>query len=248
MSKKIYKNNFLRDVIFRIDFVNPVDINNFVKKYLNDIKKNYPFYSPVQAKHNNINITDESIEKETIEYTNQVFFKADRSAKMEINPTCLVINYKKYEDFSLLLSDINLVLGLLIKDSEIVVGRTGLRYINIFENGDLEEIDWSKYINSNLLFSENWGGTNVLQHMSVANLKIDDCLLKVQYGLFNGEMPNDRVKDSYILDIDACSFQMCDLNFVKEQITQWNDNIRMIFENSITEEMRGKLNGDSTRL
>ena len=165
-----------------------------------------------------------------------------------MNPSCLIINYKKYKDFEPLFKDIELILGLLIKDSDITVGRTGLRYINIFENSGLEKIDWSKYIKENLLFEENWGGFNVLQHMSVANLKKEECLIKVQYGLFNGEMPNDRVKDSYILDIDASSFQMCDLNLVKSQIITWNDSIREVFENSITEEMKDLLNGESTKL
>ena len=248
MCKKIYKNNFLKDVIFRIDFVNPVDINNFVKKNLNELKKNYPLYSPVKAKHDNIKLTPESVEKETIEFTNQIFYNFDRTARIEMNPSCLIINYKKYKDFEPLFKDIELILGLLIKDSDITVGRTGLRYINIFENSGLEKIDWSKYIKENLLFEENWGGFNVLQHMSVANLKKEECLIKVQYGLFNGEMPNDRVKDSYILDIDASSFQMCDLNLVKSQIITWNDSIREVFENSITEEMKDLLNGESTKL
>ena len=42
MSKNIYKRNFLKDVIFRVDFVNPIDVNAFVKDNLNQLKKLYP--------------------------------------------------------------------------------------------------------------------------------------------------------------------------------------------------------------
>lgn len=248
MEKNIYKNNFLRDVIFRIDFVNQVDINNFVEKNIVELKKRYPFYNSVKAKHDNIMLTEKTVEKETIEYTNQIFDNKDRTARIEINPGCLVINYKKYVDFEPLYKDIELIFNLLSKDNDITVGRTGLRYINIFENNDLDPIDWSKYIKEDLLFNETWDGFNVLQHMSVANLKCDECLIKIQYGLFNGEMPNDRVKDSYILDIDASSMQMCDLVAIKSQIREWNNNIRKVFENSITEEMKEKLNGESNKL
>jgi len=248
MEKKIYSNNFLKNVIFRIDFVNQVDMNSFIEKNINEIRKHYPFNSAVQSKHDNIKLTEKTVEKETIEYTNQIFFNKDRTARIDINPTCLIIDYNKYVDFEPLYNDIEFIFDLLIKNTDITVGRTGLRYINIFENSDLKSIEWGKYIKTNMLFDEDWDGFNVLQHMSVANLKCDDCLIKVQYGLFNGELPNDRVKDCYILDIDASSFQMCDLNVVKSQIRNWNDNIRKVFENSITDEMRELLNGESSRL
>lgn len=253
MSKNIYKRNFLKDVIFRVDFVNPIDVNAFVKDNLNQLKKLYPLYSPIKIKHNNIKVNfdeqnGDSVLREEIEQVQQIFFNAERTARMEINANALVINYKQYINFDPLYNDIDNILELLIKNSNIVVGRTGLRYINIFENSDLENIEWKKYIKGSMLFVENWGNYNVLQHMSIANLKKDNCLIKIQYGLFNGEIPNDRVKDSYILDIDASSFQMCDLKDVKSYIKSWNENIREVFECSITEEMKQVLNDESAKL
>lgn len=253
MSKKIYKRNFLKDVIFRIDFVNPINVNDFVKDNLSELKKLYPLYSPLKLKKNNIkvNLDDKkggTVEREEIEQTNQIFFNSNRTSKMEISSKTLVINYKVYNNFDPLYKDIEHVLNLMIKSSNIVVGRTGLRYINIFENNDFSSIEWKKYIKESMLFCEDWGGNNVLQHMSVANLKKEECLLKIQYGLFNGEMPNDRVKESYILDIDASSYQMCDLEVVKSQIKDWNEYIREIFEYSITEQMKEVLNNESSRL
>lgn len=255
MSRKIYKRNFLKDVIFRIDFVNPINVNDFVKDNLNELKKQYPLYSPIELKHNNIkvnfdNIKGNTVEKNEIIQIKQIFYNAARTAQMEISSNALIINYKKYNDFDLLYKDIEAILNLLMKNtnSSIVVGRTGLRYINIFENTDLKSIDWSKYIISSMLFFENWNDSNVLQHMSVANVKKEECIMKIQYGLFNGEMPNDRVKESYVLDIDASSFEMCDLSVVKEQVTKWNDNIREVFEYSITDEMKAVLNDESARL
>ena len=50
MSKKIYTKIFLKDVIFRIDFVNPINVNDFVKDNLSELKKLYPLYSPLKLK------------------------------------------------------------------------------------------------------------------------------------------------------------------------------------------------------
>lgn len=249
MIKKIYKRNFLKDVIFRIDFVSPVNVNDFVKNNFLELKEIYPLYSPVKINQNNkVNFDDKKGYTVEREKTNQIFFNSSKTSKMEITPVSLVINYKKYIDFDPLYNDIERVLNLLIKSSDIVVGRTGLRYINIFENDGLDSIDWKKYIKKSMIFFETWKDSNVLQHMAVANLKKEECLLRIQYGLFNGEIPNDRVKESYILDIDASSYQMCDLEVVKTQVKKWNEDIRSIFEYSITEEMKEVLNNESTRL
>lgn len=251
--KNIYKRNFLKDVIFRIDFVNPINVNSFVQDNLPELRKMYPLYSPIKLKQNNIKVNFDEVKGDTVErmetiQVKQIFFNASRTAQMKISSNALIINYKKYDDFDLLYKDIVNVLELLTKNSNIIVGRTGLRYINIFENNDLNKIDWSKYIIPSMLFIENWNNSNVLQHMSVANIKKDECILKIQYGLFNGEIPNDRVKDSYVLDIDASSVEMCELVVVKEQIGKWNDYVREIFEYSITEQMKEKLNDETSKL
>ncbi len=253
MKHEIYKRNFLDRVIFRIDFVNSFNVDEFIENNLAKLKKIYPLYSPIPIKHNNIKIKldkdkGSTVEQESLQQTKQQFFNKENTARMEITSKSLIISYKKYNSFRELRSDIKAVLEIIKSNVNLIVGRTGLRYVNIFQNNDLEPIDWTKYIKETLISKEKWDDYNVLQSMSVVNLKNDDALIKVQYGLFNGDMPNDRVKDCFILDIDACSFEVSELEKIESQVEKWNQYIRSIFEVAITEEMKQVLNNEQQRL
>ncbi len=253
MQNNSYERNFLTEVIFRIDFVNPIKVDDFAKENLNDLRRFFPFYSPIDTTHNNIEINIDENGNKTVErdqkiLRKQIFFKEPRIAQMEISANALSISYSSYSNFDSLRTDIEGVLDLLMKTPNITIGRTGLRYINIFENKRPGRINWSTYITPNMLPSEQWNDFKVLQHMSALHIKQDACLVKIQYGLFNGEIPNERIKDAYVLDIDAYSEKMCDLSAVKESIPKWNDTISEIFELTITDRMREKLNDESTEL
>lgn len=253
MVKHIYKKNYLKDVIFRIDFVNKFNVDDFIQKNLKELKKIYPFYSPIKTKKDNIKFNldkkkGDTIEREKVELISQIFYNFDRTSKMEITSQSLIINYKKYKDFDSLINDIKAIIGIIKNNVELTVGRTGLRYINIFENDDLNPINWGKYIKKSLLSTETWGDNNILQSMYVVNLKKDDCLIKIQYGLFNGEMPNDRVKDTFIFDIDVCSYKMMNLDSIEQEVMNWNKYIRDTFENAVTDDLKDKLNDEESRL
>lgn len=253
MKHETYKRNFLDRVIFRIDFVNSFNVDEFIENNLTALKKIYPLYSPIPIKQNNIKINldsekGETIKQERFQQIKQQFFNKENTARMEITSKSLIISYKKYKDFQELFSDIKAIVEIIKSNVNLIIGRTGLRYINIFQNNDLKSIDWNKYIKETLISKEKWNGYNILQSMSVVNLKTKDALIKVQYGLFNGDMPNDRVKDCFILDIDACSFEVVELEKVEKQVEKWNQYIREIFETTITDEMKQVLNNEERKL
>ncbi|MDF2866125.1 MAG: hypothetical protein K0R72_943 [Clostridia bacterium] len=250
-----YKKNFLKKVVFRIDFIkemNEIDDEIIDPSKLEKITKNFPIFEPTNNIGTNItvNFQKSDVNKEEIKEKHYIFYKLDRKSKLIIRNKSIVYETNNYINFNDLKENIEFITNIFSFSEKSIVGRIGLRYINLFQNESINTIDWNKYINPELLTSINkdYGGGKISQGITSLDIKYDEYYLKKQYGIYNQFFPNDNLKDAFIIDLDIYKFEIESLNRVIQILEDWNFKLESIFEDSITGEMREVLNGTRNEL
>lgn len=252
MNKK-YNNNYLIDVIFRIDFFPKENlfnesnsINETLDKYISEefkvdrniientfIKINSPAKNGLHT---------EQLRSNLIVYKS----KDSNDLNIEIAKDNITIILKKYEDFTAFKKIIRAVTD---KFNEIYpienIERIGLRYINKFDFGVTEEIyNFQGYFKDSLIeninFIENRNEIKRAYQIYEINTK-DDIGMTIRSGIFNTQYPNILNSKEFFLDMDAYkrNIDFKDLCNISEEL---NEIITTYFEKSIEEKTRDLLN------
>lgn len=248
MERIVYKKNFLKNVIFRVDFLlDGKEFENLMNKAtLDEIKRRFEILEPLQTIKNTnfmVDVNTNTINANQNESKKYIFRKKQGNAALIIDSQSIVIDYTKYLNAEMLLEDIKLLNFIFAKIS---ISRIGLRYINYIEPTGFGEIDWDKYIHNSIRESQkiDFGGS-LLQSINVTDIKYDDYIIKFQSGIHNQNFPADRVKDAYVLDFDASSNEIKPTEDIEKMIEKWNIQIGKLFEKFITSDFREILNGNS---
>lgn len=248
MERIVYEKNFLKNVIFRVDFLlDEKEFDNLMnKETLDEIKRRFEILEPLQTIKNTnfmVDVNTNTINANQNESKKYIFRKKQGNAALIIDSQSIVIDYTKYLNAEMLLEDIKLLNFIFAKIS---ISRIGLRYINYIEPTGFGEIDWDKYIHNSIRESQkiDFGGS-LLQSINVTDIKYDDYIIKFQSGIHNQNFPADRVKDAYVLDFDAFSNEIKPTEDIEKMIEKWNIQIGKLFEKFITPDFREILNGNS---
>ncbi len=248
MERIVYEKNFLKNVIFRVDFLlDEKEFDNLMNKAtLDEIKRRFEILEPLQTIKNTnfmVDVNTNTINANQNESKKYIFRKKQGNAALIIDSQSIVIDYTKYLNAEMLLEDIKLLNFIFAKIS---ISRIGLRYINYIEPTGFGEIDWDKYIHNSIRESQkiDFGGS-LLQSINVTDIKYDDYIIKFQSGIHNQNFPADRVKDAYVLDFDAFSNEIKPTEDIEKMIEKWNIQIGKLFEKFITPDFREILNGNS---
>ena len=248
MERIVYEKNFLKNVIFRVDFLlDEKEFDNLMNKAtLDEIKRGFEILEPLQTIKNTnfmVDVNTNTINANQNESKKYIFRKKQGNAALIIDSQSIVIDYTKYLNAEMLLEDIKLLNFIFAKIS---ISRIGLRYINYIEPTGFGEIDWDKYIHNSIRESQkiDFGGS-LLQSINVTDIKYDDYIIKFQSGIHNQNFPADRVKDAYVLDFDAFSNEIKPTEDIEKMIEKWNIQIGKLFEKFITPDFREILNGNS---
>lgn len=248
MERIVYEKNFLKNVIFRVDFLlDEKEFDNLMNKAtLDEIKRRFEILEPLQTIKNTnfmVDVNTNTINANQNESKKYIFRKKQGNAALIIDSQSIVIDYTKYLNAEMLLEDIKLLNFIFAKIS---ISRIGLRYINYIEATGFGEIDWDKYIHNSIRESQkiDFGGS-LLQSINVTDIKYDDYIIKFQSGIHNQNFPADRVKDAYVLDFDAFSNEIKPTEDIEKMIEKWNIQIGKLFEKFITPDFREILNGNS---
>lgn len=251
MNRVLYNRNFLKNVIFRIDFMSDEKLYEQMiqKNNIDELRKRFEILEPFQTIKNTDFMID--VDKNTLEQRNKetvkcVLRKKDQTATLTIEHNAIVINYIKYANADVLKEDIKILDTMLKKVS---VTRIGLRYINYLQNNMFGDIDWDLYINSNILNNHkiDYKGS-LLQSITVTDIKYDDYIIRFQHGIHNQNYPADRVKDAFVLDFDAFTKDISSDYNLEDIVKKWNDQIDYLFELSITDNFREVLNSNGSEL
>lgn len=240
-----YNHNFLSNVIFRLDFASLPDIMFEIPNELDIIfKEHCPDLN-----------TQETIEFHTIidkgrktdrERRFSVFKFTDKERKISItiSHNHIVIEYKKYQNFSLLKDFSEMIIPSFIDACpKVDFKRIGLRYINQISLNRGNPFAWSGYIDSsltNVVDKFYKKSTAISRSVGQIILNEEEYNINFIYGTPNSEYPAKISRKEFILDIDCYS------NFVENDnififLKKFNIQAKSIFEKSIKAKLRKKM-------
>lgn len=254
MTKGIrYKNNYLTEVIFRINFSNILKLSGSNKDAAEEFRKAiFDEFPNVQFRfNNNVNVTIDVKSGKSQSLMEEgdltwIFSNETNKKEVELNAKFLILHYKKeaYLGFKEFLEDVTKILESLRYYMPYKLNFMGLRYINQINEDFITEDNISEYINPSLtdnVIFELDEGEKFSQIVTRLDLIKDYYNLTFQYGFFNPRFPDPTFKKDFILDYDC---KITDMELVKtendvlSEIKKMNKFIYEKFEYSTTDKLR----------
>lgn len=241
-----YNNNMLSEVIFRIDFANPlIEIQNTVNSVLS--KKILESF-PIQERTNSQEIVfGQPNQLQSISViTEWKYSGKNRERALILTKDCLIITIKEYKGYEEFGNYIKEITKTLFNEYETVqLRRIGMRYINTFEITEGELFDWKNFINEKLISFFDFSSSNSNYSKLIGNIEFNgsDFNTKMQYGMINPNYPSVIKQKIFIIDIDCYSdFFMDTFTEIETFANTAHDRIVELFEKSIEQKMRDLLN------
>ena len=247
-----YKSNYLTNVIYRIDFNDIEEINNNVALESIYEKINatglFPNKNIHQMTEKSIQIESDSKSSVITNFIHKLNCQSNNAENIEINKRSIIINLKKYTNFSCFMKIIDIVHAAVadIKD-KIKIKRLGVRYINEislkeglpFDNGNIIS---EKLTSKEIEFFSVEEQNHINRSLSQTSFIYDDYQVVFTNGYVNSQFPAKILKNEYLLDID-CFTNSCEFNDIKTIITKMNTEIiTPFFEKSIKDALRNEMN------
>lgn len=247
-----YPNNYLDNVIIRIDFTSPQeDLRDTIPEDLNqEILKCFPILEPKEMFEGgfefNISKETQSVNQVNKEkYQEWVYFGKNREKELHITFKFFSISYFKYQSFEELRNDFLKISKLLFTRSpSIGIKRLGLRYINKIVLNENRPTEWGKYLDKKLLciFNIVEDKRFISRAFQTLIFNEEDVRITFQFGMFNPDFPAAIHRKEFILDFDGAyngfiqNFQELEIKLEK-----CRKPIKTTFENHITDALRRKM-------
>lgn len=243
-----YSDTFLKSVIFRVDLAEPIRTS---KKLVNDfhelIKSKFPTREDISGIQFEATMALAGKDKNTvrqIQRTVTSYKFVDGSGKivlmLEAEPSNLNLVFNTYKDSTELMEIIDIIVTAIKKtQGDILVKRTGLRYINdVVLEGDAFE--WSPFIDPHLISLLDFppDKRKISRGLGRIELAEDNCNVLFQFGMFNPEYPNPIARKEFILDYDCFTTEETEITNVPKIIEELHEAEKTLFERSITDELR----------
>ena len=249
MSDLEFKNHYLQEIIFKVDFRNIGELLGMganPDKFVNIIKKEFPKAKGI-AQQNKVEISAENPEIENIEQNNiWAYTTADDSKFIELSMNHIAISYDgtKYKSHYELIEDIKLIIDVLKCYGVPTVNKIGLRYINEV-SPEIEIINWDDWINPKL---HNFNPINdeleLMRALTQSEYQIRGYNLDFTYGQFNLNYPNTEIKNDFVLDYDCYTSSLTDSDDLIKIFEEMHEIIKLLFKNSIGKELLKDLKGE----
>jgi uncharacterized protein (TIGR04255 family) len=244
-----YTKPFLNEVVVRIDFVEPIAAfeKSIPAKALKKIGSHFPIAEPRESIAQQIQFSlDGEVNRKETRGKQWNFFGKEREKQLTIDNNAVFIKYMKYSRFEDLKEEFQDAISVIDQEAPgSVAKRFGLRYINKY---DFEEL---KLSNVGTYFSESLLGTmpfseyvrNLTRNFHIVELKFDDINVRFQFGFPNTDFPAIIKRPSFIIDIDAYAQTIHAISDSIQYIEASHEHIQKLFEESITAQLRSKMNG-----
>ena len=248
MKKHIkYKNNYLTNVIFKIEF-SPILKLSTIKKsaaeefqeYVHDRFPNvtFQYHNKYDFENSDSNITKQR-------ELNWVFSDNNDKKYVELNAENLILSYPKncYENFNKYLDDVCFLLNGIQQFYPLDLKWMGIRYINQINENEINETNIRDYINesliNNIIFDLN--GAKFSQMITRLETIKNNYNLTFQYGFFNPAFPQPDFKKDFILDYDCklpFNSKTFSLENIKKELIEMNEYIFTLFEYATTQKLK----------
>lgn len=243
-----YKNPCLAQVIIRVDFLEFITSETiFSENVLKVILTSFPIAGMRQiVKFNDVNVVINEVNA-TAQTTSQEGFQQEfldsQNNKMKVSNKFVILEINKYESFEKTIQTFSPVLKSIIGILPINSVRTGIRYINIIENGSIRltknlfSSTISHLINNDL--SQDNNGISCVRSMCLNEYRVKDMRLNFRYGMYNPEYPSLMKTPNFVLDFDCyCDLLLTGYDSIISHIVEGHDSIQYLFEGAITDNLR----------
>jgi uncharacterized protein (TIGR04255 family) len=243
-----YQKAFLNEVIARLDFVAPLEgfENSFPSKLANVISTHFPISEPTETIAQELQLTADALHHRETRFKQWNFFGKEREKQVTIAAPFLYVSYKRYTTYEDMKANFSAVIDAMKKVSpDAKVGRFGLRYINNIEISDLSTpTSWDEYISKPLLETIPFFKTpsQLTRLFHIAELKIEELDVRFQFGMPNPDFPAIMKRPLFVLDFDAYVQTAHELNESIQHMEKAHTAIQSLFEDSITDKLRSKMN------
>jgi uncharacterized protein (TIGR04255 family) len=243
-----YKKSYLAEVVARVDFVTPVGAleKNISAGILNKVRAHFPIAEPAESIGAQIQIAPDGVKQTETRGKHWNFFGKNREKQLSIQATAIYVSYTKYSTFEALKEEFHAAISAVVQEIPgIVAKRFGLRYINKFSLDDLTLSNTSRFFSEALLGSQPFSDymANITRKFHIIELKFEDLDVRFQYGFPNEDYPAIIKRPVFVIDIDAYSSMIHSLGESLDYIESAHGHIQNLFEGSITNELREKMNG-----
>ncbi len=236
-----YKKNFIKAVIFRVDF-SPLLIlkETEPKEFQEEIRKYCPNLEIQDAFKHTVNIKQKDASTQMESFKQYIFSDKEKSKSIILSYTYLIIEFRKYDkfdEFKLLVEEV--YKNFKDKYSPLNITRIGLRYVNEINIDKGNPYEWGEYINDSLIstykpFYENEYYNRLLSQIYYS---FDDYRLTFTYGTPNSIFPNKISRKEFLLDFD-CYIEHVEEENVIQQLKSFHERIQDLFEKCIKQELR----------
>ncbi len=250
MEGRCYSKNFIKKVIAKIDFNASVDIftPDTLADAVSEIKKRFPISEQKTGIQNEITFSNVGVEQSLKkEFPEWIFHGKDRTKVLKVNHQSIEVVLNKYDTENDFIKDVITPISKLLSiNPNIVVQRTGIRFINIFDfkidNFKKSSIYFTPSISAN--YTKMADVENCNRAIMINEFIKEDIKLRVQSGYFNPDYPAIIKRNHFLLDFDAYIDSPHLINNIEVLLKKLHDIIEFKFEELITDKLRDKvLNG-----
>lgn len=245
-----YENNYLTDVIFRIDFDKPIiGGKKLADDFYNLIKTVFPKRALVQGTVLHAQIVAQKdgnkFTQSQQKVTNYRFWDENQKKILMLEPsTDINLVLKVYKNSRELKDVINLIIDATIKVyGDIRIKRIGLRYINDITIAEGNPFDWVPFINRSLISSLDFRSTEDKLSRSMGTMELirDDHKVLFQFGMYNPEYPGSIARKVFVLDFDCYKEDVLNVSQMREMVEILQKDEESLFEHSIEDGLRKEM-------
>lgn len=237
-----YTNPFLKEAIIRVDFPMPCAALSgpLGSKLSKAALSKFPISEPQKLQAQEFQFSGANFSTNSREITQYTFHGKDREKSLIITPDGVAQTSKSYKTFELFLSDfLNFISALKEAQPDQIANRVGIRYVNVIEITKGNPLDWSEFVNEQMLGIIDMGNKeNISRAFHILEFNFESVNLKCQFGIANPDYPATIRRKQFVLDLDAQAAGAFELNEIEQILKNGHQKIQEFFELSITEKTR----------
>ncbi len=246
-----YKKNFLKEVIARVDLLNPLQgVDDALPPALSALAvKTFPIPEPREAVQRELQIGPAGVASSEERFREWRFHGKERTKTLTISRQVVLVQHTKYQTYDVVKGEFLGILGHVAELSgRVQSSRVGLRYVNSIELPEANPTDWSSYLAPELLalfqFPPEGDRPALSRVFHNIELAFDAFNLRYRLGMHNPDYPARIRQKVFVLDLNAYTQFSVDLGEVGHLLDDFHATIQRYFEQSITDRLRSLMNAE----
>lgn len=243
-SSVCYNNSCLSQVIIRVDFLEFIENDDLFSSTLEkEIRQFFQQKSmPKVIRYQTMNVIKDhngTRAEHTTQEGIQQEYSNDENNKIIISNKFIILEINKYSTYENMIKMFTPIIKSITEQHQVTSTRTGIRYINFFNEEGIKP-QKNFFISSiGALLETKQSVRDCTRAMAMSEYIIDDMHLNFRYGMYNPQYPQVIKKPSFVLDYD-CYIEgaISGYDTIMNHIQKGHDNIQLIFEDSITSQLR----------